>query len=158
MSSPQPNLPSRGISKGAQIAIAALVVVGLVGAYGYAQLGGEGSYRYFTTLTEFQSNPPDGKVRVHGFVAPGSIERDIAGKVVRFSVQNDPPHQAGAQANTVSVSYATLELPDLFKDGAEVIVEGELRGSGTGAVFHATNVLAKCPSKFQAKQQESAAL
>jgi cytochrome c-type biogenesis protein CcmE len=157
MSSPQPSLPPGGISKGAQIAIAALVVVGLVGAYGYARLGDEGGYRYFTTLTEFQSNPPAGKVRVHGFVAPGSIERDIAGKAVRFSVQNDPPHQTGAQSNVIEVSYATLELPDLFKDGAEVIVEGALEGSGAGAVFHATNVLAKCPSKFQARQQESAA-
>ena len=98
MSSPQPKEPSRRISKGAQIAVAALVVVGLVGAYGYAQLGGEGTYRYFTTLTEFQSSPPVGKVRVHGFVAPGSIERDIASKAVRFSVQNDPPPLAGAQA------------------------------------------------------------
>ena len=47
--------------------------------------------------------------------------------------------------NTVSVSYATLELPDLFKDGAEVIVEGELEGSGAAAVFHATNVLREVP-------------
>jgi cytochrome c-type biogenesis protein CcmE len=44
------------------------------------------------------------------------------------------------------VVYASLEVPDLFKDGAEVVVEGE---PGAEA-FHATNVLAKCPSKFEA--------
>ncbi len=42
--------------------------------------------------------------------------------------------------------YASLETPDLFKDGAEVVVEGTLAGS----TFHADKVMAKCPSKFEA--------
>ncbi len=157
MSSPQAMAPRR-LSKGMQITIGALLVVVLISLYGYAQIAGEGSYQYFTTLAEFRARPPAGKVRVHGFVAPGSIERDLANKTVRFAVQNDPPHQAGVQPDPVTVSYATLEVPDLFKDGAEVIVEGELAGQGPDAVFRATNVLAKCPSKFQAKAQEAAAL
>jgi cytochrome c-type biogenesis protein CcmE len=95
-------------------------------------------------------------VRVHGYVSPGSIQRDVEAKAVTFAVQQDPPHAAGMQADGLAVRFATLELPDLFKDGAEVVVEGELRGSGHTAVFEATNVLAKCPSKFQAKQTESA--
>jgi cytochrome c-type biogenesis protein CcmE len=84
---------------------------------------------------------------VHGYVAPGSIERDVPGRVVRFRVQNDPPHAGGSAANALPVVYGSLETPDLFKDGAEVVVEGEL---GPEA-FHATNVLAKCPSKFESK-------
>jgi cytochrome c-type biogenesis protein CcmE len=50
------------------------------------------------------------------------------------------------------VIYAGLETPDLFKDGAEVVVEGRLAAAGT---FHATNVLAKCPSKFEGKQAQA---
>lgn len=146
------------MSKGAQIAVAALVVAAIVAAYGWSSLEDGGSYRYFQTLSEFRGSPVEGPVRVHGFVTPGSIERDLGAKTVRFAVQNDPPHRVGAQPDAVAVQYATLELPDLFKDGAEVILEGRLEGQGAQAVFHATNVLAKCPSKFQAKQQESAAL
>ena len=88
---------------------------------------------------------------MHGFVAPGSIERDVAARVVRFRVQNDPPHAGGSAANSLAVVYASLEVPDLFKDGAEVVVEGE---PGAGA-FHATNVLAKCPSKFEGQQAQA---
>ena len=43
--------------------------------------------------------------------------------------------------------YHGIDLPDLFADGAEVVVEG--RASGTG--FEAQSVLAKCPSKYEAK-------
>jgi cytochrome c-type biogenesis protein CcmE len=88
-------------------------------------------------------------------VTPGSIQRDVAARSVRFAVQNDPPHTAGVQASTLAVLYASLETPDLFKDGAEVVVEGELKPGDT-PLFHATNVLAKCPSKFEAKRTESA--
>ena len=48
--------------------------------------------------------------------------------------------------------YASLETPDLFKDGAEVVVEGEL--AYRDGSFHADNVLAKCPSKFEAAEAE----
>jgi cytochrome c-type biogenesis protein CcmE len=92
-------------------------------------------------------------VRVHGYVAIGSIERDVAGRRVRFGVVNDPPHAGGAAAEPLPVLYPTLETPDMFKDGAEVVVEGRL---DEGAVFVADNVMAKCPSKFQAKAAETA--
>ena len=49
--------------------------------------------------------------------------------------------------------YAGLETPDLFKDGAEVVVEGRL--TATAGTFHATNVLAKCPSKFEGQQAQA---
>jgi len=51
--------------------------------------------------------------------------------------------------------YASLETPDLFQRGAEVVVEGEL-WTDAEPVFHASKVLAKCPSKFQAQATEQA--
>ncbi len=90
---------------------------------------------------------------MHGYVANESIERDLPGKVIRFTVQNDPPHKAVASASDarLPVVYRSLETPDLFKDGAEVVVEGRLEGHGDATVFVADNVMAKCPSKFQAQ-------
>jgi cytochrome c-type biogenesis protein CcmE len=41
----------------------------------------------------------------------------------------------------------------MFKDGAEVVVEGRLDAQ---SVFLADNVMAKCPSKFEAKAAERA--
>jgi len=75
---------------------------------------------------------------------------------VRFAVRNDPPHAGGTARDLLPVVYASLETPDLFQDGAEVVVEGEIEGRGPHAVFRADNVLAKCPSKFEAKRMEAA--
>jgi cytochrome c-type biogenesis protein CcmE len=75
---------------------------------------------------------------------------------VRFQVQNDPPHAGGPAGELLPVVYASLEVPDLFKDGAEVVVEGQLPAQDVA--FQATNLLAKCPSKFEGVSEDKAAL
>ncbi len=138
------------LSKGWQIAAAAVLVGGLLGWYGAATLE-EGAFRYYQTLDEFRAaGSPGERARVHGYVVEGSIARDLEGRAVHFRIQADPPHAGGTPDGALAVRYASLEVPDLFKDGAEVVVEGQLDpGAGGEPVFVATNVLAKCPSKFQ---------
>lgn len=147
------------MSKGLQIAIGAVSVALLLSWYSWSQLDADATYQYYQTLEEFHaasSAVADRSLRVHGYVAEGTIERDVASKQVRFAVQNDPPHAGGAVGTTLDVVYLSLETPDLFKDGAEVVVEGKLGGGQGSAVFLADNVLAKCPSKFEAKAAEAA--
>ncbi len=142
------------MSKGLQIALGAAVLLVLVGWYASSSLEGGGTYRYFQTLDELrETSVGSDPVRVHGYVAPGSIERDVAGRSIRFAVQSHPPHLVGAEGSPLPVVYASLEVSDMFKDGAEVVLEGTMAtGGAEGAgLFHATNVLAKCPSKFQAQ-------
>lgn len=142
------------MSKGAQIAIGALAIAALLGWWGASQMQAGLSFQYFQDLETFQAqaNEMVGRsARVHGYVANASIERDLEGQSVRFSVQNAPPHSGGPTGETLTVLYTSLETPDLFKDGAEVVVEGQLQMTGGEAVFHADNLLAKCPSKFEAK-------
>jgi cytochrome c-type biogenesis protein CcmE len=142
------------MSKGVQIAIGASAIALLLGWYGMTQLDEGLSFQYFQNLEEFHASGPEmvgQSARVHGYVAAESIERDLAGQQVRFSVQNDPPHSGGPIGETLTVVYGSLETPDLFKDGAEVVVEGQLVMAGGVAVFEANNVMAKCPSKFEAK-------
>jgi cytochrome c-type biogenesis protein CcmE len=142
------------LPKGIQIAIGAIAIALLLGWYGMTQLEGGLSFQYFQNLDDFHAQAPrmvGRSARVHGYVANASIERDLEGKRVRFSVQNDPPHSGGPVGTTLVVVYESLETPDLFKDGAEVVVEGQLVASAGGHVFHADNLMAKCPSKFEAK-------
>ena len=139
------------MSKGVQIAAGATLVAVLVGWYAVSNLEGGASFAYFQHLAEFQSRAgalAGRDARVHGYVAPGSIDRNVPAKQVRFRVVNDPPHKGGAAGVPLEVVFASLETPDLFKDGAEVVVEGRL--ASAGGVFHADKVLAKCPSKFEA--------
>jgi cytochrome c-type biogenesis protein CcmE len=144
------------MSKGVQIAIGAILVVILLGWFGWSQVE-EGALVYYTSLEELRaSGETETGARVHGFVVEGSIERDVSAKVVRFLVESTPG-DAGSGQDTLPVVYASLETPDLFKDGAEVVVEGRLVGSRPGT-FEATHILAKCPSKFEAKGSGQAAL
>ncbi len=137
------------MSKGLQIALGALAVALLLGWYAVSNLDAIDTYRYDQTLEEFRAEHADGSpARVHGYVALGSIERDVAGQSVRFLVVEKPPHAGTDPGRPLAVRYHSLETPDMFKDGAEVVVEGRLAGD----VFEADNVMAKCPSKFRPEE------
>lgn len=151
------------MSKGWQIALGALLCALLLGWYASNALEGT-SFTYYKTLAEFRAAAGSGdaaaphRARVHGYVTVGSIQRDVEQQAVRFEVQEQPPHAEGAASATLAVEYSSLEVPDLFKDGAEVVVEGRLERRDGREVFRATNVLAKCPSKFEAKSPETTPL
>ncbi len=139
------------MSKGVQIAGGATLIALILGWYAASNLQAGATFAYYQTLEEYvASGEGESDVRVHGYVALGTIERDVAAQRVRFAVQNDPPHRAGASEETLPVVFASLETPDLFKDGAEIVVEGRLAGHGPDAVFQADKLFAKCPSKFEA--------
>jgi cytochrome c-type biogenesis protein CcmE len=147
------------MTKGIQIAIGATVIAGLFGWYGASNLDKAPAFTYFKSLEEFQANPDaknGARSRVHGFVAEASISRDVEAMQVRFQVQNTPAHLGRGTAPPLEVVLASLETPDLFKDGAEVVVEGHLVAGAGGPVFEADKILAKCPSKFEAAPTGSA--
>ena len=147
------------MSKGAQIAVGAVLVALLLGWYGYTNLQGEGAFQYYQSLNEFltESRNLEGRsLRVHGYVANDSIHQDLKAKKVRFVVQNDPPHAGIAAEQTLDVLFLGLETPDMFKDGAEVVIEGRIQNNQSETLFLADNLMAKCPSKFEAQAREAA--
>ena len=149
-------LASPSMSKGVQIALGALAVALLLGAYGATRLDDVGTFRYYQTLGEFVAEGRPGEAaRVHGYVATGSIQRDVAAKHVVFDVVAAPPHSGEPSDQRLRVRYASLETPDMFKDGAEVVVEGRL--AAAQGLFEADNVMAKCPSKFEAELEPEVA-
>ena len=79
-------------------------------------------------------------VRLFGTVA----ERDLApleGSLgVRFRLEDKDN-----KAQSIVVQYKGA-VPDTFKPGAEVIVEGAM---GNGGAFNAKTLMTKCPSKYQ---------
>jgi cytochrome c-type biogenesis protein CcmE len=77
-------------------------------------------------------------VRVAGVVQQGSIVRDEQNERITFVI-ND-----GKQS--LPVTYTGV-VPDIFRAGIQVVVEGRYVGHGP---FQAQTLLAKCPSKFQA--------
>ncbi len=148
------------MTKGVQIAIGATAIAGLLGWYGATNLDTGPALTYYKSLEEFQASSgaeSGARSRVHGYVAADSIHRDIEAMEVHFRVQNAPPHAGGESGVPLEVVLASLETPDLFKDGAEVVVEGHLVvADGGRSVFQADKIMAKCPSKFEAAPIDSA--
>ena len=147
------------MSKGAQIALGVGAIALLLGWYGYTELGAGVSYQYYQTPAEMRAagaRTSGQSMRVRGFVTEGSISRDLEAKCVRFQVQNQAPHAGEATVDPLVVTYLGLDTPDLFKEGAEIVIEGRLEGRGEDAAFMADKLLAKCASKYQAEPAEGA--
>ena len=126
-----------------------LIVGGLIlGAVSYLMFSGiSGSMVYYYTVPEVMAQSGDlaGRgIRISGHVSPGSIRRDAAQSQVEFVVLDQNSSQ------TLPVSYQGI-IPDTFKGGAEVVVEGEYNPD---EVFQAQVLLAKCPSKYEARPGE----
>ncbi len=131
------------MSKGAQIAVAVLSVFAGLAWLVSASSSGEGTFQYFENVSDFLEKTPEKpsrSLRVHGFVVEGSIAKDLPNGHVDFIIE-DPERDTA----TLSVRLLALDIPDLFKDGAEVVVEGRIENGR----FLADRVLAKCPSKYE---------
>lgn len=106
---------------------------------------------YFLTPTELvqrtarDSTFHDVGIKVGARVVPGSVRRDASARRVDFEVTDGQQH--------FPVTYIGL-VPDTFTDAddIEVIVEGKF---GRDGVFHATEVLAKCGSRYEAEYTKS---
>ena len=147
------------MTKGIQIAIGATAIAGLLGWYGASNLEPAPAFTHFKSTEELQANPAArGAARPPhpGSAAPPSICLAIETLQARFQVQNTPAHLGSGSGPPLDVVLASLETPDLFKDGAEVVVEGRMVASDGGPVFEADKILAKCPSKFEAAPTDSA--
>jgi cytochrome c-type biogenesis protein CcmE len=130
---------------GRKFIVGAALIIGSVGfliAEGVKQTG-----VYFLTPTELAAKTAADPTFVEnvGFklgakVVPGSVRRDQGARRIDFRVSDG--------VKTYPVTYHGL-VPDTFTDAndIEVVVEGRLGGDG---VIRATDVLAKCGSRYQA--------
>jgi cytochrome c-type biogenesis protein CcmE len=80
--------------------------------------------------------PAGRQLRLGGLVAQGSVRRAVDGKSVTFDI-TDTAHQ-------IAVTY-TGALPDLFREGQGVVVEGVRTANGT---VQASTVLAKHDERY----------
>jgi len=134
---------------GSKFLVGALVIV--AGVSGLIISGVKQTGVYFLTPSELvartQADPSfhDVGLKVGAKVVPGSVHRDPASRTIDFRVSDG--------AHEFPVTYTGL-VPDTFTDASniEVIVEGKY---GRDGIFHATEVLAKCGSRYEAEIQKS---
>jgi cytochrome c-type biogenesis protein CcmE len=119
----------------------AVIVSGL--GYLFYSSAGE-AFEYYKHVDEVMAEPAkwQGKhLQVHGFVVPDSIKK----RLDKEHQQIEYKFKAVNCGSEVDVHYAGT-VPDTFKDRAEVVVKGTL---AQGGEFNATEISAKCPSKYQ---------
>jgi len=120
-----------------KIVAAAVVVLATVGWLAYT--GVRDTKSYYCTIGELQAMGKKAytrNLRVAGNVQPGSIQR--SGTNARFVLLE--------QGLTLQVNYQGAEPPpDTFKDDAQALAVGTY---GRDGVFHATQLQAKCASKY----------
>ena len=120
-----------------KIILAVLVILGTVSYLAFT--GVQANKSYYVTIGELHGMGDKAYVRhlrVAGNVAPGSIRR--AGTNAHFVLLE--------QGRTLEVAYQGSEPPpDTFKDDAQALAVGTY---GHDGVFHATQLQAKCASKY----------
>jgi cytochrome c-type biogenesis protein CcmE len=98
----------------------------------------QGSAAYYLTIEEIQQQGPSARsVRVAGNVVGESIVWEPRDLVLAFDLVDE--------SGRLPVVYSGSR-PDMFRDEAELVVEGKL---GPEGVFEARTMLLKCPSKYE---------
>jgi len=128
-----------------RIGLAVVIVLGVIAWL--AVSGIQSNKSYYVTIGELQGMGAKAytrHLRVAGNVEPGSIARN--GTHAQFMLLE--------LGKRLPVEYAGVEPPpDTFKDNAQALAIGTL---GRDGVFHATELQAKCASKYAPAQRPGA--
>jgi len=128
---------------------------------------------YFMTIDELNAKGQSvaGKsLRVSGAIVGDSIQYDPQSLTLRFTVAHVPGDNAEIEAEgglaealhqaVVDTSRSRMEVvyigpkPDLMRNEAQAIMTGQL---GADGVFHADELLLKCPTRYEEAVPEQAA-
>ncbi|WP_027186671.1 cytochrome c maturation protein CcmE [Desulfovibrio cuneatus] len=119
---------------------ALLFVLGI----GYLTFSGlfENSIYYVGVAEALELTPKDlTTARIFGTVKPEDLSQAANGQGVTFFLAD-----SADTSRVIRVVYKGM-VPDTFKAGAEVFVEGSIDHANTS--FNASTLVTKCPSKYQ---------
>ena len=122
---------------GLKLSIAGVVLVGAVAYLAFA--GMQRGSVYTMGVDQYVTSPDQQakRVRLCGRVGEEEFEVHKAQLTAKFRLKGDK--------EVVTVAYRGA-IPDMFKTGADVIVEGQRDSSG---VFNSDTIMTKCASKYE---------
>ncbi|MDB4972860.1 MAG: hypothetical protein JWN48_1201 [Myxococcaceae bacterium] len=127
------------------------VIALLAGAVGYLIFGSSASdaFVYSKLVDEVMAKPSDfmgRELRVEGQLKPGSVKFREEPCEWRFVVEKS--------SREMPVQFPQCVVPDTFRDGMgiSVVVQGKLAPSGES--FIASQVVPRCPSKYEMEQKK----
>jgi len=122
-----------------------LLTGAIAGALAWLAAGGVSETKtYYKTIEEMQAMGHDASVK--RLRVAGDVETiDRAGQNVKFTIAQK---ENGKHLAMTVVYNGSDPLPDTFRVGAQALATGKMAADGT---FHATQIQAKCASKYEAK-------
>ena len=144
-----PAASGSGISVKVRLLLLGAALALAVGFMGYSAF--PGNVRYYLEVSEFLADTEyqDGQtLRVAGRLVSDSFQRAGNGTQAHFQLVDKEGDGAGPR---LAAAYDGV-MPDLFfNPHSEIILEGSYSSAG---IFHADNILVKCPSKYQSIEGE----
>lgn len=133
------------LSTATQMTLGALVAVALSGLVYFDSGEGVLEYVYANEVAQAPERFANREFRVHGLVVEGSIKQ-------RKGAAGDYTFEITYEGEKLAVHYADM-VPDTFAEGGEVVLTGTLGPDR----FEATEMSAKCPSKYEEKDDPTKA-
>jgi len=130
-----------------KILLTVVVSASALGGLLWASLGeGAEYYKHVDEARVAQDRLIGKRLRVHGNVMPGTVVHQAGTLDYQFTLETKAPRDHA----TMPVSFHGI-VPDLFKDGAEVIAAGVL---GSDGALKSDRIETKCPSKYETQAQK----
>ena len=124
--------------------IGGIIILMALGYLGYTSFAGAATYYYTVSEVLAKGSSVYGSnVKVEGHVDLDSVQKESAGRLIKFTISDKE------SGESIPVVYRGV-VPDTFKAGADVVVEGVLGSDGT---FQAQTIMTKCPSKYEPATQ-----
>lgn len=121
-----------------------LITLAVIGSVAWLILSGVKQtglqYMSVTELAQLTAPPKSGGFRLDGKVAAGTVKYDQRVPRLTFAMTDGK--------ESIGIVYDGL-MPDAFGDGREVVVEGTYRHADR--TLHASKLVTKCPSKYEAE-------
>lgn len=104
------------------------------------------SRSYFLNVSEAKTTKPENleNARLFGIVSADGINKKL--NSVTFNLLDKD-----SQTEFIPVSFTGL-IPDTFKQGVEIIIEGSI---GKDGLFYAKSLMTKCPSKYKKENRQN---
>lgn len=125
-------------SKRLKVIVVSSILFSIIGYLTYT--GIRDTMAYYLTVSELLAKGPSAEnmgLRVGGEVIPNSIQWNPKDLKLSFRMREGE--------SSLHVDYEGV-VPDSFKPGREVIVEGRYASEG---LFKATTIMPTCPSKYE---------
>jgi cytochrome c-type biogenesis protein CcmE len=137
--------PPRQHGKAKLVVLSIVIAAGAIGTLVYSSMADAEYYKHVDEVLVAPADWVGRGFKLHGMVEPGSIRESIVGQktertfVLEYCGQRVAVRSEGPK-------------PDTFKDLAEVVATGRLTRVGDELVFVASDLSAKCPSKYEQGQ------